>query len=50
MKPQFLNRKPNKLVKNSMTSSYECFDFDLWAREVKRQMITALKKRASKTY
>jgi hypothetical protein len=50
MKPKFLNRKPNELVNNSMTISQEGFDFELWAREVKRQMIAALKKRASKTY
>ncbi|MEW6494181.1 MAG: hypothetical protein AB1589_16955 [Cyanobacteriota bacterium] len=47
MKNTSPNLQQNKINGTSILASSESFDFDIWARAVKRQMIALLKKRAS---
>ena len=41
------NRQQGKPVEGSIIAGTEAFNFDLWASEVKRQMIASLQKRTS---
>lgn len=41
------NRQQGKPAEGSIIAGTEAFNFELWASEVKRQMIASLQKRAS---
>ncbi len=45
MSEEAKKKQSNELVKASDSNLNKSFNFELWAREVKRQMIAALQKR-----
>jgi hypothetical protein len=42
-----LNKQQDKLVETSVNSNREYFNFELWATEVRRQMLALLEKKGS---
>ncbi len=42
-----LNKQQDKLVETSLSSNREYFNFELWATEVRRQMLALLEKKGS---
>jgi hypothetical protein len=42
-----LNKQQDKLVETSVSSNREYFNFELWATEVRRQMLALLEKKGS---
>lgn len=47
MDTQAKKTQPSQFGEASHIDRHEQFDFDLWAKEVKRQMLAALQKRES---
>lgn len=45
MNTQSRKESPNQIFDRTQLNSHENFDFDAWARAVKRQMIEALSKK-----
>lgn len=45
MNTQLKNQQQNETIKSQSSSDSNSLNFDLWAIEVKRQMITALQKK-----
>jgi hypothetical protein len=42
-----LNKQQDKLVETSVSSNREYLNFELWATEVRRQMLALLEKKGS---
>lgn len=48
MNTQLKNQQQNETIKSQSSSDSNSLNFDLWAGEVKRQMIIALQKKQTK--